>query len=149
MLKDVGRWLYWTLWAGLKLVLAFIGLVTVPFTDKINNPVWGNRERQYLGRWEDYKWRAIRNPVNNMRYWRVFEEPQWYVDKNVVGSPDPDIEVRNYGKSAAQRTIRVGKYIEHWKVWRHEDGDIAEFRIGWKFGRVPGFAPTLQFRKGD
>lgn len=91
----------------------------------------------------DYLWRAWRNPANNVRF--LFEQPEHY---NLYGRDNPERSVRDHVTRKAQRWIWVGPYFEYWRVWRTEDNLVAELRVGWKFSPVPGFAPTLQYRKG-
>ena len=91
----------------------------------------------------DYLWRAFRNPANNIRY--RFTQPE---QTNIRGHHNPEKSVRNRMVRRATRQQWAGPYYEYWRVWRTKDNLIAELRIGWKFSPVPGFAPTLQFRKG-
>lgn len=141
--------LYFAAVALLKLVLAIIGLVAVPFTHPFLNPIWGNREDPEAPAWyrpgqpnkkRDYYWRALRNPVNNMRYWFV-QPPLMKAYLN------PDVVVRAGVRPAWSRYIRTGRYFEYWYL-REYRGKYFEFRIGWKFSGVPGFGPTLQLRYG-
>ena len=134
----------------LKIMLAIIGLVVVPFT-KPDNVIYGNNEHPTPPKWfrpewsewaRDYWWRAIRNPVNNLRYF--MDEPP--IDE-LHGVQNCDVAVRTDGQTSAWRFVRGGKYSEFWYVKRVGD-EFFEFRIGWKFSGVPGFGPTIQFRLG-
>lgn len=92
----------------------------------------------------DYMWRAWRNPANNVRFW--FKEPK---EPNLSGHHNPEESVRAGVTPKAWRWAWSFPFAEYWRVWRTDEGEIAEFRIGWKFSGVPGFGPTLQWRKGD
>jgi len=141
------------LWApaiAIKILLALLGLVVVPFTDS-DNPIYGNNEHPTPPKWyrpgqpewwRDYVWRAIRNPVNNLRYY--FDEPEPEVIK---GHPNPDNAVRKEGRKSAHRFTRASLYSEYWYLRKTGDR-FLEFRVGWKFSGVPGFAPTIQLRYG-
>lgn len=153
-LMNVVGVLFWIPTGALKFVLWAIGLIVVPFTDPQNNPIWGNRVQPYApiwyrtGQprwWRNYAWRALRNSANNLRFW--FREP---TEAWIWGDGDPEGSVRNImdDTDKAWRFMRSGVFAEYWRIWRTDDGEIAEFRIGWKFGGVPGFAPTFQWRKG-
>jgi len=147
--------LFWIPSLGFKFLLALIGLVVVPLTHPETNFIWGNREDPeppsgyHTGKpqWlRDYLWRAIRNPANNLRF--RTNEPMPH--RVLSGFTNPDTMVRHKGLDSASRFARRGIFAEYWRVWRTKDPDrpIGEFRIGWKFSPVPGFAPTLQWRKG-
>lgn len=132
-----------------KLALAVIGLVVVPFTHPVKNRVWGNKiepvspswhMEDWPDWWADYVWRAIRNPVNNLRF--LFEEPEVKVFRGVG---NPDIEVRIDGFDKATRLI-PGWLPEYWHMRRLKSGTLFEFRVGWKYSGVPGFTPTIQLR---
>jgi len=155
--------LLWLPALAVKLALAAIGLVVVPFTHPYKNPLYGNREHPRPPSWfmpeyergplggfdmrlRDYVWRAIRNPVNNLRYF--FEEPSWQF-AYCYGDINPDHAVRSLEFDAAWRFMRDGLYSEFWYLRYSERFDrYFEFRIGWKFSGVPGFAPTIQLRFG-
>ena len=139
---------------AVKLALALVGVVIVPLTST-TNPIWGNNEHPVAPNWyrpaepewwRDYVWRAWRNPVNNLRY--IIDEP---VPDTVTGMIDPESFVRaNLHKGVrASRFIRSGLYSEYWYLRATKDREVFEFRAGWKFSGVPGFAPTLQLRKGS
>ena len=134
---------------AVKLLLALVGVVIVPFT-KPDNPIYGNNEHPTAPDWyregqpewwRDYVWRALRNPVNNIRY--LIDEP------DVAKGPNPDEVVRN-GTKSASRWLRSGLFSEYWYMRRINWAirgtwyKYFEFRIGWKFSGVPGFAPTIQ-----
>lgn len=145
-IKGLITIILWIPALAIKLLLALIGLVAVPLT-KPSNPIWGNNEHPVPPHWfmpekkeklRDYVWRAIRNPVNNVRY--LFEQPEPSI---VSGVMDPDDAVRSGTVKSAARWIRSGVYSEYWYLRRKGD-KFFEFRIGWKFSDVPGFAPTLQ-----
>lgn len=137
---------------GTKLLFIIIGLVAVPVTSN-THPIWGNNEDPEAPKWfkpewpgwfRQYWWRAIRNPANNLRY--LIDEPTEY--DFAWGMVNPDEAVRDQGNERAYRFVRAGLYSEYWYLKRVGD-EYFEFRIGWKFSGVPGFAPTFQLRKGD
>ena len=141
------------------IVLMPLGWIIVPVISR-KDSTYGNNEHPRAPIWfmtnkpeilRDYVWRAWRNPVNNMRYWRIFREPAWEdFDKAQESVRDPEVEVRQNGARSEMRFIWTWLWCEYWRVWRTEDEDrpIAEFRIGMKYGTVPGFGPTAQWRKG-
>lgn len=145
--------LFWVPSLAIKLALAVTGLAVVPFTHPYKNPVWGNREHPVPPGWfmpedadwiRDYVWRAIRNPVNNLRY--LFDEPKAEI---IGGDANPDVVVRKMGYESSLRYMRAGIFSEFWYLRYSERFDrYFEFRIGWKFSGVPGFAPTIQLRFG-
>lgn len=133
-----------------KLPASILGLVLVPFTDAQRNPVWGNREQPESPSWHmdwapdwlaNYVWRAIRNPANNLRFW--IDEPNLHFTL-----PNPDEIVRTQGKRSATRYVD-GWLPEYWHLRRLKSGKLFEFRVGWKYSGVPGFAPTIQLRWED
>jgi hypothetical protein len=145
--------LFWVPTFIVRGILFACGLIVVPFTDAAN-PVWGNYEDPVPPPWfwprrgdrfRDYGWRALRNPVNNVRY--LFEQPK-HLD--LWGDPNPEETVRTAKARSASRWIVAGVFGEFWYVWRTKNPErpIGELRIGWKFSPVPGFGPTLQFRRG-
>lgn len=135
----------------IRLVLILLGFVMVPITSR-RHFIWGNNEHPHApdwhmpGKpdwWRDYVWRAWRNPANNVRFW--FTEPE---DKNVSGFAEPEVAVRNSGFRSAYRWAWCFPFAEYWRIWATKKGEIAEFRIGWKFSGVPGFGFTTQLRRG-
>ena len=138
--------LLWLPALAIKFLLFLVGLVVVPFTDA-DNPVYGNNENPWPPAWyrkgqplwwRDYLWRAWRNPVNNVRYF--FTEPSADIVRGVLS---PDEVVRKGLSVSAWRWTRASLYSEYWYL-REFNYKYYEFRIGWKFSGVPGFAPTLQ-----
>ena len=149
--------LFWIPTLLVRLVLIVIGFVAVPITSR-RHPIWGNNEHPFpptwfmKGKrpgWRDYVWRAWRNPANNVRY--LLTEPLY---PNVYG-PDkmtPDHVTRVQRKRSSWQFVRSGLFSEFWYQRRIDrPGKLPqffEFRIGWKFGGIEGFGPTLQLRKG-
>lgn len=184
MLANLLSILLWLPALAVKLALAAIGLVVVPFTHPFKNPIYGNREHPVPPLWfvpwptrmidlhlpekewvwelrdrlEDYIWRAIRNPVNNLRYYFEEPEPDYVAAESnssyargalLQPSFNPDWVVRQTADSWAWRFVRSGLFSEFWYLRYSERFDrYFEFRIGWKFSGVPGFAPTIQLRFG-
>lgn len=158
MILNVISILLWAPALAVKLALAAIGLIAVPFTHPYKNPIYGNREHPVPPSWfmpedadwiRDYVWRAIRNPVNNLRY--IFErfEPEDGTVGVGWGHENPDHIVRNWRRTPAWRFLRCGLFSEFWFLHYSVHFDrYFEFRIGWKFSGVPGFAPTIQLRFG-
>lgn len=149
-MKAALGWLLLIPLLAIRFLLALIGLVVVPFTDRLTNPIYGNREDPCPRIWfrpddpfwlRDYMWRAIRNPTNNLRY--LFEAPPY----DYKGTYNCDHAVRQDGELSAWRLVHEGIYVEYWYLRRLKDGGLFEFRVGWKFSGVPGFAPTIQLRR--
>lgn len=146
-MKNILSVMLWVPALAAKFLLAAVGLVVVPFTDSKTNTVYGNREDPFPPhwyrpgqpeRWRDYAWRALRNPVNNLRY--LIREPVW-LD---VATDNPDTVVRTMKRISHYRWTRSDLFSEFWYLRRVGFNKYFEFRIGWKFSGVPGFAPTFQ-----
>ncbi len=151
-MKDFLSILVWVPSLAAKALLAVIGWFVVPFTNK-DHPIWGNNEHPNPPNWyregqpewwRDYVWRGWRNMVNNVRY--LIKEPS----AEVVKGDNPDDVVRSGKAKKASRWVRSGLYSEYWWMrtidwtFRGRHYTFFEFRIGWKFSGVEGFAPTFQ-----
>ena len=155
-MKNVISALLWIPAALVKLILFVVGLVLVPFTSPYH-PIWGNEEHPYAPQWfkpdwpfklRQYWWRAIRNPVNNIRF--LFEDIRLGDLEEQKGVPSPDKAVRELGRDSAWRWRRYKYFSEYMYMRRTGYKKYFEFRIGWKIASpVPGLGFTIQLRNGS
>ena len=128
------------------------GWVVVPFTrawlydDSRNPPMpasWREGQPEW---WRDYVWRAWRNPLPGLRWWVNEPEEDSYYD-DWYGENNPDWLVRDGYEIHSFWYIRRGLFFEYWYL-RRVGNKYFEFRIGWKYGIEPGFAPSFSLRLG-
>lgn len=153
---------------AVKAVLWFIGLFVVAFwvgrSDQSKHwakwarVVWGNDEEGYpinLGQ-SAWWWYAMRNPVNNSRYWFKDRIPQtmtnWrhYDDLGADVSKTIPMEPANMlekGQAVAWRWSWSGPFAGFRRVWLRGSKNYSEIWFGWKVGSdVPGMGLTAQVR---
>ena len=161
----------------LKFVLAVLGLFLIPIFLKLNVnmkklPIWGNREEGppewFLIDHSVYRWYAIRNPVNNTRYWFSDEGPFKTEGWQRESMEAHDLIANNVkeasrwcyrGWFAGYRKVWLTTYkkdkllimksiLKRKKVYLLAGTYYGEFWIGWKVGsHVPGLGFTLQWRR--
>ena len=154
----------------IKLALAIIGLVVIPFAlvyERFTKEwprwawVWGNDEEGcpawwidrvsldhwYTDRWPYWWWYAIRNPVNNSRF--IFtDRPSAGIDTNwgIMSSMEP-AKLLEANQQMAYRWVYSGPFAGYRCVWLHDNGKYSEIWFGWKVdSTVPGMGFTTQVR---
>lgn len=148
--QNVIGWLIWLVLVAAQAPAYVLGWLVVPFTNR--GPYNGDRDpmpswyREGQPEWlRDYVWRAWRNPLPGWKY--LVDEPVGFMDEG-YGSNNPDIVVYSGLKKSSWWYIRSGIFVEYWYL-RAVGSKKFEFRIGWKFGTEPGFAPSFSLRLGD
>jgi hypothetical protein len=172
-LPKIQKYLYvlsWALVAGPMVLLVLAGFFIIPFmilfsnNDTYNEGVpkwfpWGNYEEGCPRWWlradkEWYKavfprwwWFAIRNPLNNTRYWFKDRTPKY--DTNWDQSiPMEAQQMINLGVQDAYRWAYNGAFAGWRRVWLEEDGTYSERWFGWKVGsKIDGLGFTAQNRR--
>lgn len=172
-----------------KLVLWAIGLIPIAIVVKRVGPQsrtwpwymqpWGNDEEGmplwwlqasldenwFIKRYPVWWWYAMRNVVNNSRYW--FAEPpttslRWYTNWNQA-IPMEAKQMIGAGQTSAYRWVRYKWMVGYRRVKLNlyvpgkgigdrfvfaSAASYSEFWIGWKLGsKVPGLGLTLQLRR--
>jgi hypothetical protein len=138
----------------IKLSLALIGLILVPVGLALRRwPrvlwLWGNREHPVspLAGVSNYRWLAIRNPVNNSRFIFKDREPTILGNWSDARGPMEAAQIIEAGYGVAWRWSYSGPFAGYRRVWINSSGKYSEFWIGWKVGSaVPGMGFTLQLR---
>lgn len=165
--------LSWVPVAIVKLLLALLGLLTVPLGlvlcegDYKNWPdifwLWGNDEDGLGPEWWEMRakrknwplffarfwWLAIRNPVNNFRFLfkdRPFNECG--ISTNwMTEAPMEGKQLLEAGQPMAYLWIWSGLFAGYRRVWLHGVDKYSEIWFGWKLASgVPGLGFTTQVR---
>jgi len=171
--------LSWIPYMLVKFVLSLIGLVVlsivIPLFGKqsLDWPrlfwVWGNDEEEYPDWWKKaakkenwfikrfpcWWWYAMRNPVNNTRYW--FKEREAAYSGNWATHDMEAQDLYRAGIREAHRWAYNGWFAGYrWVridrapglIYAEDPGQYSEWWIGWKVGsKVPGLGFTFQRAK--
>lgn len=152
--------------AFLPVGLIFIGAVIViplALKFKLNMEtlfLYGNREEGCPDWWKNsaaageegklakkfpcWWWFAVRNPVNNLRFFFKDREPTY---EGWPGDPMEAGDLLEKGVRKASRWAYSGPFAGYRRVWLNNNTEYSELWIGWKVGSpVPGLGFATQFR---
>ena len=157
-----------------KLALVLLGLLVVPFVIGIGAAnkelwpdifwLWGNKQEDPPQWWLNkakwlptFRWYAIRNPANNMRY--IFDDREANVEGNWITDPMEAKQLIEAGQQMAYRWSYNGPFAGYRRVWitarkflifghgEEVNYQYSEIWFGWKVGsKVPGLGFTSQVR---
>ncbi len=159
----------------IRIFLVLMGLIIVPVVIGIGAAnkerwpeifwLWGNKQEDPPFWWTErakllptFRWYAIRNPVNNLRY--IFKDPDivyresnWDRNKNMEARP-----MLRTRQAMAYRWMWSGPFAGYRRVWLNNYSvnmatkiasadSYSEIWFGWKVGsKVPGLGFTTQVR---
>ncbi len=156
-MKHIQAILLWILlFFFIRLPLILLGFIVVPiaypFRTDNKFPKWAwiydnDEDGIYGAAWFNkgvydfktcYKWSAIRNPVNNMRFVSLFtvnhNRMSSYTSKGYRSVPSPKLS-RELGKAIWHYTIVKQKYFWYFSFWyikAKSDNKHFRIRLGWK-----------------